>query len=1000
MFTDLVAFSALAQQDEALALRTVEEISALLRPLFTAHGGREVKGLGDGFLVEFGSALDATECAIAIQSGLFQRNQSSDVRPAEMRIGIHLGDVVQRDGDILGDAVNIAARIEPLAEASGICITGPVFEQVGNKIPYTCVRLDHAFLKNISTPIAVFSVDLPWHAPPAARITPWTNRTAELGIVQEAVRAAASGSGAIVALGGESGIGKTRLAEEAIRKVEGSGFRVLRGRRFEEELSVPYSHWVQAARTFVRESAPPMVFKVCDGCEREASGLVPELLDRLGPRPSAPQLSAKQARLRFFEGVTRFFQNIARETPLVLLFDDFQWSDPDSVSLLEYFGAQLPGQPILVLLTYRDTELDPNGPLGRVLFELRRQGNLREIPLKRFEPDQGRDLVGAVLGGAVPPVAVVQPLLEKSGGNPLFVEELCRSLVEDRTLVRTPDGWRTAPGARVQVPTTVREVIRHRVDWIGPEAESVLSIASIFGNQFEFDWLRELSEIDADPLLRLVEAMLRARLLREKEIAPGRSNYEFGDEQTRDVLYAGLSLVRRRQYHLRAAQILERAWSGSTDERAEELAYHFLQGNDRERALQYYVRAGDRAQQLFAGGDAASSYAEALDLLEEEIAQQRQVRARREQAVEVAGKLGDVQWHLGPHSDSIATYLRGTRLAEGLDPIVRARAWINVGHGYNGIHDYPAALATCDTAESILGASPPAGATDPRSSEWVGIQRLRMEVYYWMDWQVSGPLYAAALARVRPYLEKSSSPFDRVRLYLSLKSQDFRQHRGWISDEGLEYDRKGLAAARESGDPEWINGAIFALGFSHFWRGEVGPARELLAESLRGAERMGLTTALSRSMTYLMATERRSGDVAAAERLVPMVLSAADTAELPEYSAMAYATASWVAWRTGDMERALAEGERALQLWHEIPNSYPCEWMAIWPLIGVALHRGRTSRALELARGLLPVSQNPLPLELEELVRRAMALEESGDRPAATQALERALDAARRLKYA
>ncbi len=1000
MFTDLVDYSALAQQDEALALRTVEEVSSLLRPLFTTHGGREVKSLGDGFLVEFDSALDATECAIEIQRRLFHRNQGAGIRPAEMRIGVHLGDVVRTNGDILGDAVNIAARIEPLAEASGICLSGPVFDQVGNKIPYACVPFDHAFLKNISTPIAVFGVDLPWHAPPAARVTPWTDRTEELGILREAIRAAARREGAIVALSGESGIGKTRLAEEAIRKAEGAGFRVLRGRRFEEELNAPYSHWVQAARTFVREAAPPMVFKVCDGCQHEALDLVPELSDRLGRQPPAPTLGPRQTRLRFFEGVTRLFQNIAQEAPLVLLLDDFQWSDPDSVSLLEYFAGQLKGQPILVLLTYRDTELDPQGMLGRALFNLRRLGVLREIPLKRFDPDHSRDLVGAVLGGTAPPAAVVQPLLERTGGNPLFVEELCRSLVEDRTLIRTPDGWRAKLDARIEVPNTVREVIRHRVNWIGPEAESVLAIASVFGNEFEFDRLRELSEIAPDRLLLLLEAMLRARLLREKETAPGRVIYQFGDEQTREVLYAGLSLVRRQQYHLRAGQLLERAWGDRVSERAGELAYHFRQGNDPERALEFYLRAGDRAVQLYANAEAASAYERALHLLEEAIAEKREERAHRERAVEVAGRLGDAQWHLGRHTDSIATYLSGTRLADGLDPVTQAKAWTLLGWGYDGVHNYEAALASCDTAERLLGSSLPTGKTDPGWTEWIEIQRLRMNLYYWSrDRHSKAPLYAATLARIRPYLENSPEPSDRMRLYHDLRCLDWMENRGLISDAGLEYDRRALAAARESGNPEWISGATFCVGFCHFWRGEVEQAREHLTRSLRDSEKMGLTTARSRSITYLMATERRSGEVKAAEHLIPGALAAAEAAELPEYTAMAHATACWVAWRTGDLDRAVAEGDRALKLWHEIPNSYPCDWMAIWPLVGVALQRGEIRRGVELARGLLPLSQNPLPAELDRLVRQAIASEEAGDLNAAAETLGRALDQARERNY-
>jgi class 3 adenylate cyclase len=559
MFTDMVDFSLLAQHDEALALRTAEEYQRLLRPLFSSHNGREVKTLGDGFLVEFGSALEATECAIEIQRRLFERNQRAGSGVAEIRIGVHLGDVVHRDGDILGDSVNIASRIEPLAEASGICISEPVFEQVENKIPFRCVQLDYGLLKNISTPIAVYSIDLPWHSPPAARVTPMTDRASELAILHEAVRSAAGRSGAILAIRGESGIGKTRLAEEAIRRAESKGFRVLRGRRFEEMLNAPYSHWVQAARAFLRDAPPPLIYKVCDRCLPEAVALVPELAEQLGAIPPAPASEPARNRLRFFEGVTRLFQNIAKEAPLLILLDDFQWADADSVALLEYFGTQIRAHAVLVLLTYRDTELDEKGALAQALYHLRRQRLLQEISLQRFDAVNSRELVCAVLGGSGPPKEIVQPLLEKTGGNPLFVEEICRSLVEDRSLVRTTDGWQAKPEARIEIPSTVREVIRRRVDWMGPEAEGVLTIASVFGNEFEFDHLQAVSGVESDKLLLLVEAMLRARLLRENEIAPGRSRYQFGDEQTRDVLYEGLSLVRRQRYHLKAGEVLERA---------------------------------------------------------------------------------------------------------------------------------------------------------------------------------------------------------------------------------------------------------------------------------------------------------------------------------------------------------------------------------------------------------------------------------------------------------
>jgi adenylate cyclase len=163
MFTDMVGYSALAQRNEALALALLHEHQQVLRPIFAQHGGREVKEIGDGFLVEFASALQAVRCAIAIQTALVQRNAAAAAdRRVQVRIGLHLGDVEMRGGDVFGDGVNIAARIEPLADAGGICITGAVFDQVRNKIDEPLEPVRRPEMKNIQVPLDVYRVVLPW----------------------------------------------------------------------------------------------------------------------------------------------------------------------------------------------------------------------------------------------------------------------------------------------------------------------------------------------------------------------------------------------------------------------------------------------------------------------------------------------------------------------------------------------------------------------------------------------------------------------------------------------------------------------------------------------------------------------------------------------------------------------------------------------------------------------------------------------------------------------
>jgi adenylate cyclase len=172
MFTDMVGFTASAQTDEAAALKLLHEQERLLRPILVAHRGREVKSTGDGFLVEFDSALEATKCAIAIQRKVHERNARSAASPIELRIGVHLGDVERRKGDIFGDAVNVASRIGPCAVPGGICISGPVFDLVRNKVPNPLEKLESQALKNVKFAIDVYRVTLPWRAEPQSSVGP------------------------------------------------------------------------------------------------------------------------------------------------------------------------------------------------------------------------------------------------------------------------------------------------------------------------------------------------------------------------------------------------------------------------------------------------------------------------------------------------------------------------------------------------------------------------------------------------------------------------------------------------------------------------------------------------------------------------------------------------------------------------------------------------------------------------------------------------------------
>src|SRR6476620_5164466 len=166
MFTDMVGYSALSQRDEKLAQELLEEHRELLREIFPRFNGTEIKTIGDGFLLEFNSALEAAQCAMAIQRTLAKRNADAQAeRQIQVRIGIHIGDVVHRAGDVYGDGVNIASRIEPLANAGGICVSMDVERQIRNALEARFEKLAPTDLKNISVPMDLFRIVLPWERP-------------------------------------------------------------------------------------------------------------------------------------------------------------------------------------------------------------------------------------------------------------------------------------------------------------------------------------------------------------------------------------------------------------------------------------------------------------------------------------------------------------------------------------------------------------------------------------------------------------------------------------------------------------------------------------------------------------------------------------------------------------------------------------------------------------------------------------------------------------------
>lgn len=709
LLTDMVGYVSLTQQNELLALRLLEAHAQMVRPVFERHGGHVVKTIGDAFLAEFDSALAAAECAIELQRLLHDAERTSPGESVRIRIGLHVGDVVHRDHDVFGDAVNLLSRITPLADPGGICLTEPVLEQVRQRIDFACHPIEIPPLRHVEFPISVSRVELPWLEEARGFRSPWTDRHRELELLEQALTRAVNGESVAIFLEGEAGIGKTRLAEEVLRRAREHGFRILRG-GFVGELSAPYSAWAAGLREFVGEAPAPLLYKVLGAYSAELSKLIPELQDRVGPVSPAVVADPDLGRQRLFDGVAHLLQALSRESPVLVFLDDLHCADDASLHLMRHVIHGARSQRLLLLGAFRDTEVEENAPLREALVDLGREHLVSSLHLERFGPEDVRRLVDANYGGPEHDPDLANAVLDRTGGNPFFVEELVRSLSErDRA---TPGPLRAAVSS-LPWPETVRRVLRQRLLRLPTETVRLLEVAAVLGPSFRCDVLGEVAETDEEKLLEALEGALRVRILTEVRRNHGPLACGFSDRQTRDLLYRDLSQIRARRYHRRAAEVLERQYGAQAKEHAEELAYHCLAGELGEKALEYTLTAAKRAADLYAREAAIEHYRTALDLIDEH--EPGRLAPVLEALAEQELFSGEVEG-CRRHFDESAR-----RYEESGDRSAAARLWLRAGRIYRwAFYDLSGATACIERARRCLEGLPESGPLASLNAELAG----------------------------------------------------------------------------------------------------------------------------------------------------------------------------------------------------------------------------------------------------------------------------------------
>jgi tetratricopeptide (TPR) repeat protein len=393
-----------------------------------------------------------------------------------------------------------------------------------------------------------------------------------------------------------------------------------------------------------------LLYKVCEGCAVEVARLVPELRSRLG-RGAEGAPGDESSEVRFFEGLLRFLENLSREAPLIVLLDDTQWMDSASLHLLEYVGRRVRDLPVLCLVVYRDEPTPELGALETIVTALTGEHRLEQVHLNRFDSPESLRMLLQMLRGRLPASGgdLAAPLFEKSGGNPMILEAIVRSLVSEGSLVWTGAGWAPKAGVEIRLPPGIQSIVRHRLAHLARRTIEVLRQASVLGPQFSFDALQRMTGTASKELLPRLEEAIRAHILEERTEGSGSSSYSFKDRSVAETLYEEISLVRRAGYHAKAAKVLESLAAEGIAVPPGVLAHHFLGANEKEKALEYTLLAAEEASRMYARDEALRLYANAKELLES--------RPEDKRRAQVLFNVGDQMDYLGKHSEAYA-YLR------------------------------------------------------------------------------------------------------------------------------------------------------------------------------------------------------------------------------------------------------------------------------------------------------------------------------------------------------
>lgn len=600
---------------------------------------------GDGVMALFGAPIaheDAPErachAALAIRdaiAALSETLRNERQVSVEIRIGINTGPVIvgtvgndlKMDYTAIGDTTNLASRLQTLARPNTIVISEATHRLVRRGFTFHC--LGQLNIRGKVLPVTAYEVGGPALVVPArqreASLSPFIGRRDERRQLEVAFEQASRGAGHVVDIVGEAGLGKSRLLHEFTAEKAGDGARVLHGQCFSYTRGVPYDAFVRMLRGHLgidhRDSHEVVCQRLAvrvEPWDPELAVAFPVLCRMLGLATSPAAYGAgTEMQWAAFDAVARLILAEAEHASVIVTLEDIQWMDGASVELLKSLVNRMHSSRVLIVCAYRPEYTPP----------WRHRRNATQISLAPLSPDESAQMIAAMIGG--PPLPeLVDAVVGRAEGNPLFTEEVTRGLLEEGVVLPTERGpIVTRQLEHADVPATVQEIVAARLDRLAPAAKRVVQVASVIGREFRVDLLRELLASEHPDVDAQLLALEQSDVIHPKD-ALAHDEYAFCQALTQEVAYNGLLVRQRRQLHDAIGFALERRRQGppGPDELSAVLAFHFRLGENRTKAMEYLLDAAAHAAAAPSYASAADLYYQAWDLAQPHLASDEMAR--------------------------------------------------------------------------------------------------------------------------------------------------------------------------------------------------------------------------------------------------------------------------------------------------------------------------------------------------------------------------------------